>query len=112
MRYIFEASSKKGEIIKGEFDADTRAGVVEYLGKRKLIPVVIEPKVSPQVFSLSKVAFFETVTTLDQIILVRNLGAAVKVGINIKEALEIIVEDAQKPVLKSHRRPQKSQGTS
>ncbi|KKW14487.1 MAG: Type 4 fimbrial assembly protein pilC [Candidatus Jorgensenbacteria bacterium GW2011_GWB1_50_10] len=101
MRYIFEASSKKGEIIKGEFDADTRAGVVEYLGKRKLIPVVIEPKVSPQVFSLSKVAFFETVTTLDQIILVRNLGAAVKVGINIKEALEIIVEDAQKPVLKS-----------
>ena len=101
MRYIFEGSTKKGEIVRGEFDVDSEAGVVEYLSKRKLIPVLVAPKVSPQIFSFSKVALFETVTTLDQIILVRNLGAAVKVGINIKEALEIIVEDAQKPILKN-----------
>ena len=44
--------------------------------------------------------FFETIKPIDRIFLVRNLSTTIKAGLNILEALDIMIADAAKNVMK------------
>jgi type IV pilus assembly protein PilC len=101
MLYTYEASDKDGVATRGEFEAQNKAEVVEFLQKKNLIPVRIEgdeEKKGAQ-FSLSS-NLFETVKPLDRILLVRNLTAALKAGLGIVEAIDILVVDTTKNVMR------------
>lgn len=97
-KYIYIASNKNGEMTEGEIEASGEPMVLDYLQKHELFPVSVAlSKKDRGGFSLS---FFENVGALDKILITRNLALMVKSGISISEAVDIMLEDAQKPVLK------------
>lgn len=100
MLYRYEASDTAGKILTGEFDAANKQGVIEYLQKKSLIPVKIEGLGDMKRRSLSDISFFEKITPLDRIVLVRNLAATVKAGLSIMEALDIMIADATKKTVR------------
>jgi type II secretory pathway component PulF len=97
--FIYEAAHSDGTMVRGELEADSQQSIIDYLAKRRLIPLKIEEKgvVHARVFSTN---LFEKITTPDRILLVRNLGASIKAGMNIIEALEILIADASKKLMK------------
>lgn len=100
--FIYEASDKDGNIIKGEYEALDKKAAAIYLEKKELIPVVLEIKGELRgikAISLS-FSFFETVKPVDRVFLVRNLAAAIKSGLNIVESLDILIADATKNIIK------------
>jgi type IV pilus assembly protein PilC len=98
MRYYFEATDKRGAPTVGKYDADTEAEVAEHLQKRQLIPLIIRPEGGN--FDIKNLALFEKITAMDRISLVRNLAATTKAGLGIIEALDILAQDEEKPLLK------------
>jgi type IV pilus assembly protein PilC len=98
MRYYFEATDKQGVPVTGNYEAETEAEVSEHLQKRQLIPLLIRPEGG--VFNIRNISFFEGITSLDRITLVRNLAATTKAGLSIVESLDILAQDAEKPLLK------------
>jgi len=100
-KYVYEASEKSGAIQRGDLEAADKQVVVDYLEKRGLIPVTIRESVAnKKKFGLS-LALFERVTPLDRIILVRNLAATIKSGLSITEALDILIADSSKNVVRN-----------
>ncbi|MDD4901637.1 MAG: type II secretion system F family protein [Patescibacteria group bacterium] len=98
MRYYFEAIDQQGVPVIGKYEAETEAEVSEHLQKRQLIPLIIRPEGG--VFNIKNISFFEGITAMDRIALVRNLAATTKAGLSIIEALDILAQDAEKPLLK------------
>lgn len=101
MIYIYEASDQYGKIIEGEYDAHDRDGVVEYLTRRELIPLSIEEKGMAKGGKKKNIALFETITAVDRILLVRNLAATIRSGLNIIEALNILIGDTTKELMRT-----------
>ncbi len=100
MLYIYEASDKEGAILKGKIEAETRGAVIEYLEKKELIPVSIEREGEEKGIQILSLNLFETVKPIDRVLLVRNLAAAIKAGLNIIEALDVLISDAAKNIIK------------
>ncbi|MFZ5364090.1 MAG: type II secretion system F family protein [Patescibacteria group bacterium] len=99
MRYFFESINEQGKTITGEYEADSEIKVIEYLQKRRLKPLLVKPKKAAPVFT-HHLSFFEKITTVDRITLVRNLAATNRAGLSILDSLEILAQDASKPLLK------------
>lgn len=100
MIYNYEASDKDGAIVRGEFEAAQKQAVVEYLMKKNLIPVSIEQRGTIAGGGKLSLVIFQRVTPIDRIIFVRNLAASIKAGVSIIEALDILIVDASKNIMK------------
>ncbi len=99
--FIYEAYDHTGAITHGEYEAIKREEVVQYLLKRKLTPVSIEDigTQNKKVLDIS-LTFFERITPVDVLFLVRNLATMIKAGLPVVEALDILIADAEKSILK------------
>ncbi|HEV8601228.1 MAG TPA: type II secretion system F family protein [Patescibacteria group bacterium] len=97
--YLYEATHSDGTAVRGELEADSEQTIIDYLSRRSLIPVKIEEKgvVKTGVFSKG---LFEKITTPDRILLVRNLGTSIRAGLSITEALDILIADNSKKLMK------------
>ncbi len=93
--YIYEASDGGSEIARGKLEAEDIARVAEYLGKRNLIPLKITEESAARKRSIFSFGAFERLSALDRIFLIRNLGAAVHAGLDIIEAVDILIMDAK-----------------
>lgn len=100
MKFIYEASDENGVMTTGELEVNGKADVVRYLESRKLIPVNIR-ELGEFKKGLLSASFFERVTALDSIMMVRNLSAAIKAGLSVIEALDIMIADTQKKALRN-----------
>lgn len=98
MRYYYEATDQRGVAVNGGYEADSEADVSEFLQKRQLIPVLIRKETA--VLFDRDFTLFERITMMDRIALVRNLAATTKAGLSIVESLDILAQDATKPLLK------------
>lgn len=98
MRYYYEATDQRGVAVNGGYESDSEADVAEYLQKRQLIPILIRKETS--VLFDRDFSLFERVTMMDRIALVRNLAATTKAGLSIVESLDILAQDATKPLLR------------
>lgn len=98
--YAYEAFNKDGLTIQGEFEAKDNTVVVEYLTQRRLTPMSIQEKVTMAKIGNQRFALFGRITPLDRILLVRNLAAAIKAGLSVIEALDILIGDATKRSLR------------
>jgi type IV pilus assembly protein PilC len=101
MIYSYEASNSRGGTSQGQIEAASRTEAAELLQKKGLIPIVIEPHEEGKGLSRLHGAIFQTVTPLDRIVLVRNLAATIKAGLSIIEALDILLEDSTKQIMRS-----------
>jgi type II secretory pathway component PulF len=97
--YSYEATDKDGEEIVGEINATTEAEAVGALARKKLAISLIKEKTAKSAKGL-EVHLFERFTTLDRIIMVRNLAVTIKAGLSILESLEILINDASKKIIK------------
>lgn len=100
MIYTYEATDHTGAIIRGEFEASGKEGVMEYLLRKELIPVRVEGKESVKGGGKLSINLFQSITPLDRILLVRNLAVTIKAGVSIVEALDILSADATKVPIK------------
>lgn len=99
--FIYEAYNKERAPVRGEYEAATRDEVVEYLIKRELTPISVEDiKGSGGRRGLSEIALFERITPVDIMFLVRNLSATIKAGLSVVEALDILIADTEKRLVK------------
>lgn len=99
--FIYEAYDSEGATVRGEYEGATRNEVVEYLAKHDLTPVSVEElrgrRKSEGFFALS---FFEKLSPVDVMFLVRNLATTVKAGLSIVDSLDILIADTEKKMMK------------
>ena len=99
--FIYEAYSREGAIVHGEYEGSTREEVVQYLIKRDMTPISVDAlNAKGKGKGILAIEFFGSIKPVDIMFLVRNLGATVKAGLSIAEAIEIIIADTDKPALK------------
>ncbi len=102
MLFIYKALTKEGRETQGELQATNRQVAIEYLQRDNLTPLFIEEKGSfeKRKTSIFNFTFGNRVAVLDRMFLTRHLSAILKSGINLREALEILEDDVQKPIMK------------
>jgi type II secretory pathway component PulF len=98
--FVYEAINEDGRIITSEINSASKEEVVAILTQKHLAPVKIELKGSDSKVSVGSKAIFESFSALDKIILVRNLAATIKAGLTLSEALDIMVVDTTKNIVK------------
>ncbi len=97
MLYVYKASTADGVISEGEMDAPHAGVVMDHLSRKGLIPVMVEEKsVAAKKKGMLAISLFERVAEIDVITITRNLGATIKAGLSIVEALDILIADATK----------------
>lgn len=101
MIFIYEVYNKDGAIVRGEYEAVTREEVVEYLLRRDLTPISVEPLHGGRRSLDLSLTFFENITSVDILFLVRNLSATIKAGLSVVEALDILIADSEKKIMKN-----------
>jgi len=99
--FIYEAVTEDGRIVKSEINSLNKEEVVSMLSQKGLTPINVELKSGEQkIITVNSKAIFESFNSLDRIILIRNLAATIKAGLSLSEALEIMVSDATKGIVK------------
>jgi len=99
--FVYEAINEEGRIVVSEINSLNREEVVSVLTQKKLTPIKIELKgAKSDSGPLASKALFENFSSLDKIILIRNLAATIKAGLSLSEALEILLADANKTVVR------------
>lgn len=98
--FIYEAYNKEGVIVHGEYEAVNRDEAVEHLVKRDLTPVSVETIRARGDGGILAFNFFERLSPVDVMFLVRNLSTTVKAGLSVVEALDILIADAEKKLMK------------
>ncbi len=99
--FIYEAYSKDGAVVRGEYDGVDREEIVGYLTRRDLTPISVEElRTRGQGRGILAFSFFESLSSVDIMFLVRNLSTTVKAGLSIVEALDILIADTEKNILK------------
>lgn len=99
--YLYEAIDEKGVLYKTEMQATSREEVVEFLVRQKLTPISVHEK--GRIERERLVIFteiFQTIRPLDKILLAKHLSAILKAGMSLREALEIMIADAENPMMK------------
>jgi type II secretory pathway component PulF len=102
MLYTYEASEPSGKLVKGDIEGPTKEDVLMRLQAKGLLPIRVI-SVEERTAAEQKKAWspFETVKPIDRIMLVRNMSAAIKAGLNLLETLEILAADASKTIMKN-----------
>lgn len=99
--FIYEATNRKGGIVRGEYEATSHDEAVGYLIKRDLTPISVDALHSTgKGKGILSIQFFDSVGPVDIMFLVRNLSATVTAGLSIVEALDILIADAEKASMK------------
>lgn len=101
--FIYEGYNRDGAVVHGEYEAATRDEAVEYLLRRDITPISVSAlhgSGSGANLNLS-LTFFEKITPVDILFLVRNLAATIKAGLSVVEALDILIADSEKPIMKN-----------
>lgn len=99
--FIYEAYNKEGVLTHGEYEGINRDETIEYLIKRNLTPVsVLEIRARGGGGGVLAFNFFERLSPVDVMFLVRNLSTTVKAGLSIVDALDILIADAEKKLMK------------
>lgn len=103
-RFYYAAQDKQGTVVKGELEARERQDAIEALVKRGLTPIKLELMAGEE---KSKAGRLKAPFTLsrrlgifDQITIIRHLGTILNTGTDILNGLEIIAQDAIKPLVK------------
>lgn len=105
-RYSYVAQEKSHKIANGTIDAKNRNEALELLRMRGITPLkltLIEgAEGGPSWFSrlAEKLSLGSSLTAMDQIIVIRELGTILQGGTDLVVALEVIAADAIKPAVR------------
>ena len=101
MRFHYIASKPNGKVEEGNIEAANPAAVLEWMGRQGLRPISI--KASGGV--MSKKGIFKRrlkkITIEDKVFLTKYLALMLRVGTNLFSAIDILIEDFDKPAMKA-----------
>lgn len=100
MRYDFLASTKDGKIRDGNYEASNKEQVIDYILKQDLTPISIKESKKSIMQKSAGISLFSKISATDKILMTRNLSSMIAAGMDLLEAIEILHDDAEKPVLK------------
>lgn len=98
--FIYEAFNREGLVVKGELDIKSKKDVAEFLENKSLVPIIIQEKGEIREVHRLSSSVFERITIPDRIFLLRNLSAMIKAGLGLIEALDILITDAEKELMR------------
>jgi type II secretory pathway component PulF len=102
--FTYEATDKNGLTRSGEQTAPNKAGVIEHLEREGWTPIAVNEKYGQGGEERGKglqFALFESVSVVDRMMMARNMSAMIKAGISLMEALDILIADASKGIVKT-----------
>ena len=100
MLYHYIASQPNGKITEGDMEAEAVTNVLEFLATRNLRPISIKPIKGMREVGKRSI-FTGTLTLSDQVFLTKYLALMLKVGMDLFTAIDILIADFEKPVLKA-----------
>lgn len=98
MRFIYTASRPDGRIVESEIEAPSLSDVLRFLTSRGLKPISVKPA---EKIKKGVVIFRGKIKISDQIFIFRYLALMLKIGTNLLQAVNILIEDFDKPAVKS-----------
>ena len=99
MQFHYLASQEDGRIIEDQVEAKDVSEVLQILVTKRLKPVSIKPVVERG--KKSAALFGGKITLTDQVFLSKYLALMLKIGTGLLQAINILIEDFDKPVVKS-----------
>ena len=97
IKFHYIASDPTGKVIEGDMEANSPAAVLGWMSQQGLRPVSIKAREKKNVFSK---AFREDITIQDKVFLTRYLALMIRVGTDLFKAIDILVADIGKPVMR------------
>ncbi|MDF1498118.1 MAG: type II secretion system F family protein [Patescibacteria group bacterium] len=96
--FLYAAINNQGEISNGELETIDTKAVKDYLNRQELTAISIKPKKN----SSNKFSniFSSSISQQDKIMLTKHLSTMIRSGLNLKEGIETILNDAKKNSLK------------
>ncbi|OGY62914.1 MAG: hypothetical protein A2745_02595 [Candidatus Harrisonbacteria bacterium RIFCSPHIGHO2_01_FULL_44_13] len=99
MRFHYVASQPNGEIIEGNIDAQGTADVLTFLATKGLKPVSIQ-QVKGLEQRMPRRFWGQAISVVDKVFLTKYLSLMLGVGTDLFRALDILIADFKKPVLR------------
>ncbi|MFH1667594.1 MAG: type II secretion system F family protein [Candidatus Komeilibacteria bacterium] len=96
MLFTYVATSTDGAVKKGELEAPDKGAAILLLKKQALQIVKVDRKIK----KAKKDIAIGGIKFVDKVLLARHLAIMIKAGVNMAEALEILVEQASNPKLR------------
>jgi type II secretory pathway component PulF len=98
MHYKYKAADKAGKIREGDLNAPNESDVISFLTREGLTPISIRTVTAKRIV-LGRWSF-EKITLEDKIFLTKYLALMLRVGTDLFRAIDILIEDFEKPILK------------
>lgn len=99
MKFHYVASQSNGKVVEGDFDGQGPAEVLEHLASKGLRPVSL--KTIKGIESVERGLLGSGINVGDKIFLTKYLALMLKVGTDLFKAIDILIEDLDKPAMKS-----------
>ncbi len=99
MRFHYIASQTDGRIIEGDAEGQGSGEVLALIASKGLRPISIKAVKGMEV--RSRAVFGQRITIADKIFLTRYLSLMLKVGTDLLRAIDILLADFSKPVMKA-----------
>ncbi|MDD4931330.1 MAG: type II secretion system F family protein [Candidatus Colwellbacteria bacterium] len=100
MRYHYVASQAGGKMIEGDLDAGSPNQVLEWMAGQGYKPISIK-SLTIESQKGWKSSFGQKITLTDKVFLTKYLALMLKVGTDLFKAIDILISDFDKPVMKS-----------
>lgn len=98
MLFHYLAADKNGKISEGDLEVDDFDQALQYLASRDLKPITVKPLKDVQA---KGGIFFGKINLVDKIFLTKYLALMLRVGTDLLSAVNILIEDFDKPALKN-----------
>jgi type IV pilus assembly protein PilC len=101
MRFRYIASQSNGKVTEGTVEAASPAQVLEWMGTQNLRPISLKAVEKKQSKTGLQGVFQPAITVDDQVFLTKYLSLMLRVGTDLFHAIDILIADFDKPVVKS-----------
>lgn len=98
MHFKYKAADKAGKIREGDLNAPNQQDVMSFLAREELTPISIKAVAPPK--AIFGKWTLEKITLEDKVFLTKYLSLMLKVGTDLFKAIDILIEDFEKPILK------------
>ncbi|PIR87703.1 MAG: hypothetical protein COU10_03165 [Candidatus Harrisonbacteria bacterium CG10_big_fil_rev_8_21_14_0_10_45_28] len=101
MKFHYTATNNRGQIVEDNEDAQNTAELLALLASKDLRPVSVKQLKGSASFSKSRMLFGKKITIGDKIFLTKYLAIMLQVGIDLFQAINILLADFQKSTLRT-----------
>ncbi len=99
MEFKYKAATEKGEIVEDKLIAPNQKMALSYLSSKKLKPIHLKEVKKKGVFNINLSS--KKIELEDIVFLTKYLALMLKVGTDLFNAIDILIEDFDKPAVKS-----------